>query len=109
MNYSYYKSRIETMQSNNTIDVAENLWQHREKPTKSCLITDGISHEKLNSIIQNLRVKHGFIITNRKILDVTYLQLVGFDEEVSADGKLGRRQSCELNPTVNDKINKVFR
>ena len=109
MSYSYYKSRIETMQSNDVIDVAENLWQHRAKPTNSLEIMDGISHTKMDAIIRTLRIHHGFVITIKQILDVTYLQLVGFDQDVTVEGKLGRRQSCELTPSVNSKINEVFR
>lgn len=109
MSYSYYKSRIESMQSNDVIDVAENLWQHRSKPTKSTEIMDGVCHSKMDTIIRTLRRHHGFIITTKQILDVTYLQLVGFDQDVTVEGKLGRRQSCELTPLVNSKINEIFR
>lgn len=109
MSYSYYKSRIKIMQSNDVIDVAENLWQHRARPTNSSEIMGGVCNSKMDTIVRTLRRHHGFIITIKQILDVTYLQLVGFDEDVTVEGKLGRRQSCELTPSVNSKINEVFR
>ena len=108
MDYSYYKSRIATMQSNSVIDTAENLWLHRNNPVKIEVIADGADMPIVNNAIATLRRHHGFIIKIKEVGGVTLIQLLGFDSDLSGDSKPVKRIDIDFKSLKNKLLNGVF-
>lgn len=108
MNYQYYKSRIETIQSNNVIDVAEDLWLYRHSPVNLNLIAEGMDLSSVNKAICTLRRHHGFIIKVKEVGGVTLVQLLGFDTDLSGDSKPMKRTDIDFKSLQNKLINGVF-
>ena len=108
MDYSYYKSRIATMQSNSVIDTAENIWMHRNGPVKIEVIADGAEMTIVNNAIATLRRYHGFIIKIKEVGGVTLIQLLGFDTDLSGDSKPVKRTDIDFKSLQNKLLNGVF-
>ena len=108
MDYSYYKSRIATMQSNSVIDTAENLWMHRKSPVNIEVIADGAEMTIVNNAIATLRRHHGFIIKIKEVGGITLIQLLGFDADLSGDSKPVKRTDIDFKSLQNKLLNGVF-
>lgn len=109
MDYDYYKSRIEAMQSNNVIDIAENLWQCRSRPVNIHTVADGLDLPSTNNAIATLRRYHGFIIKIKEVGGVTLIQLLGFDTDLSGDSKPVKRTDIDFKSLQNKLLNGVFK
>jgi hypothetical protein len=108
LDYAYYKSRIESMQSNNAIDVAEDLWLYRNNPVSIDKIADGMDARLVHNAISTLRRFHGFIIKVKTIGSTTLVQLLGFDYDLSGDEKPNKRTEIDLCALQNKLANRVF-
>jgi hypothetical protein len=105
MDYQVYKQKLEAMQSNCSIDLAEELWLNREKyvPVFHIENETGMTPKRLATSLESLRFM-GFIFSIKKCEGVRVIKLLGFEDEVTEEKP--KKMTFIYNIS---KINEVFK
>ena len=105
MDYQIYKQKLESMQSNCLIDLAEELWLNREKyvPVFHIENETGMTPKRLATSLESLRFM-GFIFSTKKHEGVRVVKLLGFEDEAAEE----KPKKMTFIDNIG-KINEVFK
>ena len=105
MDYQIYKQKLESMQSNCLIDLAEELWLNREKyvPVFHIENETGMTPKRLATSLESLRFM-GFIFSIKKHEGVRVVKLLGFEDEAAEE----KPKKMTFIDNIG-KINEVFK